>query len=106
MPDSPGVPGWFIAAFVIIALVGVGSTIARALYRQSRGVDPFFAKEQVEATIVNSELMRPREEHPHDAEQPHKSIEQRLTELEDLHSRGVISDEELRAARANVLEHG
>jgi hypothetical protein len=106
MPDSPGIPGWFVGVVIIIALVGVGSAIARARYRQSRGMDPFFAKEQVEAAIVNSELMRPREEHPHDAGQPHKSIEQRLTELEDLHSRGVISDEELRAARANVLEDG
>jgi hypothetical protein len=101
MDASPGIPGWFIGIFVIIALVGIGSAVARALYRQSRGVDPFFAKEQVEAAIVNSELMRPRE-----AEPTHKSIEERLTELDDLHRRGVISEEEHRAARAMVLAEG
>ena len=101
MDASPGIPGWFIGIFVIFALVGIGSAVARALYRQSRGVDPFFAKEQVEATIVNSELMRPRE-----AEPPHKSIEERLAELDDLHRRGVISEEEHISARAKVLAEG
>ena len=100
--DSPGIPGWFIAIFVIVVLVAIGSAIARAMYRSSRGVDPFFAKEQVEAAIINSELLRPRDEHlhdqypdddhphdehPHDTGSPHKSIEQRLAELEDLHGR-------------------
>ena len=106
MPDSPGIPGWFIGLIVIVAFVGIGSAIARGLYRQSRGVDPFFAKEQVEAAIVNSELLRPREAHASETYQPNKSIEQRLRELDDLHSRGVISDEELHAARAKVLSEG
>jgi len=35
-----------------------------------------------------------------------KSIEQRLAELEDLHSRGVITAEELHAARAETLAEG
>ncbi|MBF4613889.1 SHOCT domain-containing protein [Curtobacterium sp. VKM Ac-1376] len=34
---------------------------------------------------------------------PDRPLEQRLAELDDLHARGVISDEEHRAARAAAL---
>ena len=34
------------------------------------------------------------------------STEQRLAELEDLHQRGVISDEELAAGRAKIIGGG
>lgn len=37
---------------------------------------------------------------------PPRPIEERLTELDDLHRRGVISDEEHRAARARALADG
>jgi len=35
-----------------------------------------------------------------------KTIEERLAELDDLHRRGVISDEELKDARAKVISDG
>jgi len=37
---------------------------------------------------------------------PAKTVEERLADLDDLHSRGVISDEEHRAARAKVIAEG
>jgi hypothetical protein len=109
MPGSPdsgfsGIPGfgWFIAFFVIALLVVIGSAIARAVYRSSRGVDPFFAKEQIEAKIVNSELLKPAKSE----EKPEKTIEQRLAEIDDLHARGVISDGERAEARGKILAEG
>ena len=37
---------------------------------------------------------------------PHKSLEERLRELDDLHTRGVISEAEHATARAKVLADG
>ena len=100
MPQ-PGIPGWFIAIFIVMILVAIGSAIARAAYRSSRGVSPIFPREQVEAAIVNSQAMRPAE-----PEQPHKTIEERLAELDDLHSRGVISDDEWHEGRSKAISDG
>ena len=94
---GPGIPGWFIAVFIIVALVGIGSAIARARYLSSRGVSPFFVKEQVESAIVNSELLAPP------AARPDRTIEERLAELDDLHGRGVITDAELAEGRSKII---
>jgi hypothetical protein len=37
---------------------------------------------------------------------PRKSIEERLAELDDLHQRGIISDEELKDGRAKAIGDG
>ena len=37
---------------------------------------------------------------------PARTVEERLAELDDLHSRGVISDDEHRDARAKILSDG
>jgi hypothetical protein len=52
--QSSGFPGWFIAVFVLFLLIGIGSGIARFAYRKSKGVNPVFAREQLEAKIINS----------------------------------------------------
>jgi hypothetical protein len=101
MPGQPGIPGWFIAIFVIMIIVAIGTAIARASYRSSRGLNPFFPQDQVDATIVNSQIMRPAA-----PEQPAKTIEERLAELDDLHGRGVISDDEWHEGRSKAISEG
>jgi hypothetical protein len=96
MPGGgPGIPGWFIALFVIIAIAGIGTSIWRYSVLRSGGLNPFVAREQLEARL-NQSLTPP----PPPAE---KTIEQRLADLEDLHARGVITDEELTAGRAKII---
>jgi len=98
MPGGgPGIPGWFIALFVIVALAGIGTSIWRYSVLRSGGLNPFVAKEQLEARL-NQTLTTP----PSPRAQG-KSIEQRLAELGELHARGVITDEELAAGRAAII---
>ncbi len=97
---TPGIPGWFIALFVIFALVGVGTGIWRYTVLRSGGLNPFVAKEQLEARL-NQTLTTPPEPPPPPA--PAKSMEQRLADLGDLHARGVITDDELAAGRAAII---
>ncbi|MBO0833767.1 MAG: SHOCT domain-containing protein [Actinobacteria bacterium] len=92
---SPGIPGWFIAVFVIAAVVGISISIWRVSVLRSGGLNPFVAREQLEAKL-NQSLSTPHV----GAEQP---IEQRLAELQDLHARGVITDDELNAGRAKII---
>src|SRR6185437_14338660 len=75
-----GIPGWFSALFVIVAVAGVATTIWRMSVLRSGGLNPFVAREQLEARLNRSLQKRP----PEAAE---RSIEQRLAELEDLHER-------------------
>jgi hypothetical protein len=103
---SPGIPGWFIAIFVIVALVGVGTSIWRYSVLRSGGLNPFVAKEQLEARL-NQSLTTPPSPPPTlippPPPPPATSIEQRLAELGDLHARGVITDDELAAGRAKII---
>jgi len=66
---------------------------------RSGGLNPFVAKEQLEARL--NQTLGQTLTTPPAAEG--KSIEQRLVELEELHSRGVITDEELTAGRAKII---
>jgi hypothetical protein len=95
MPGGTGIPGWFIALFVIAAIVGIGTSIWRFSVLRSGGLNPFVAREQLEARLNQTLTPAPPAETG--------SIEQRLAELEDLHNRGVISDEELTAGRARII---
>lgn len=88
-----------VALLVIVAVAGVATTIWRMSVLRSGGLNPFVAREQLEARL-NQSL---QERSPEAAE---RSIEQRLAELEDLHERGVISDAELTAARAKIIADG
>ncbi|HXB48920.1 MAG TPA: SHOCT domain-containing protein [Streptosporangiaceae bacterium] len=101
MPGGgPGIPGWFIALFVIVALAGIGTSIWRYSVLRSGGLNPFVAKEQLEARL-NQTLTTPPA--PPSPRAQGKSIEQRLAELGELHARGVITDEELAAGRAAII---
>jgi Short C-terminal domain len=94
-PPSPGIPGWFIAIFVIVGVCGIGAGIWRFAVLRSGGLNPLVAREQLEARLAQSQLLTPAA--------PGKSIEQRLAELDDLHARGVITADEHAAARAKVI---
>ena len=94
-PPAPGIPGPFIALVVIAALCSVGFGIWRFSVLRRGGLNPFVAKEQIEARIAQSQLLTPVT--------PEKSIEQRLAEVDDLRNRGVITDEEHTTARAKII---
>jgi hypothetical protein len=107
MPDgSPGIPGWIIALVVIALLTGVGTSIWKFSVLRSGGLNPFVAREQLEARM-NQRLTTPTAPPPPATGSPAapagKSIEQRLAELQDLHARGVITAEELAAGRAKII---
>jgi hypothetical protein len=98
----PGVgdfPAWFTVMFVvvavlIVAIVGLGVTIAlrsRRVLRDS-GLDPLAAGAQMVARISRGPLATPAQ-----------SLEQRLSELDDLHRRGLITAAEHDAARTAAL---
>ena len=95
-PLSPGIPGWVIGWVIFVVLVGVVSFLVRFSVLRRSGLNPFVAKEQLEAKLAQS-LDRKA------SEQPQKTTEERLAELDDLHRRGVITDEELREARLKVI---
>lgn len=98
-PDTPGIPGAFIAIFVIIVIIGIGGAVWRAVVLSRGGLNPFVAKEQLEARLAQRLAER---EAPLRAQQG-KSVEERLAELDDLHERGVISNEERAAGRAKII---
>jgi hypothetical protein len=99
---GPGIPGWFIGLVVIIAIVGIGTSIWRYSVLRSGGLNPFVAREQLEAKLNQNLTAPPAPPAPPSA----KSVEERLAELADLHSRGVITDEELAAGRAKIIGAG
>ena len=91
-----------IAFFVLFAVMFVSIVIVMVLAagRSKRalragGLDPLAAEAQLAARAANSDLLAPR-----------RSLEERLRELDDLRSRGVISDEEHATARAKALAEG
>jgi hypothetical protein len=90
-----GIPGWFIALIVIVAIAGIGTSIWRFSVLRSGGLNPFVAREQLEARLNQTLTSAPPA--------GNGSIEERLAEVEDLHNRGVISGEELTAARAKII---
>jgi hypothetical protein len=99
MFDGSGPPAWWVAGVVCIIVAGVVSFIVRATVLRQGGLRPFAAREQLEAKLA-------RELDRRSASPPPRTVEERLTELDDLHRRGVISDQERHDARAKVLSDG
>jgi cytochrome c-type biogenesis protein CcmH/NrfG len=99
---SAGAPTWFVAFFIICAvaaLIGAGFRLLAAarrykVYRRA-GLSPLTHNAQIEAKIAQARFKTES-----------KSVEQRLTELDDLCQRGVISDSERAQARARILADG
>ena len=63
------------------------------------GLDPYVAKEQLQAQLAR----HLRSSATPASGQPARTIEERLTELDDLHDRGVITAEERAAGRAKII---
>ena len=98
--DTPGEADLFVglfAGFVLLFFAFVLTTIIAGIVRSRRvlkdaGLDPLAAEAQLAVALSRGPLMAPA-----------VPLEQRLTELDDLHRRGVISDAEHATARAKVL---
>lgn len=98
-PESDLFDGWFGIAFGVVAALAILTTLTIvlvALYRgkrmADRGQNPLTMQEDIAYQAMQSRTLA-----------PDKPLEQRLAELDDLHARGVISDEEHRSARAEAL---
>ena len=85
----------FLVVFVLVVVFSAYSAIRNWRTLKTAGLDPMTAHAQIAGQLANSELLAVE-----------KSTEQRLRELDDLHARGVINDEEHRAARAAALTDG
>ena len=89
----------FFVVFVFM-FIGIVFFMALSAARSKRaleagGLDPLAAEAQLAARAANSQLLAPR-----------RSLEDRLAELDDLRSRGVISEVEHATARAKALADG
>lgn len=108
--NNPMVPQGFDVVMTVIAVggvvvvLGVIAAIVVAVYRAQRmakrGQNPLTLHEDLAYQASRSATLAPASA-PSRPTTP--SLEQRLAELDDLHRRGVISDEEHRTARADVL---
>jgi hypothetical protein len=100
VPTNSGLPGWWIAAFVIAAVLAVGGGIWRWAVLRQGGLNPFVAREQLEV-LAAQRLTRDAADAS--LKPAPKTVEERLAELDDLHSRGVITDAERTEARAKII---
>lgn len=83
-----------IFAVLFILFVGFIIYIAVRNYKATRnaGFDPFTLQTDVATRLAGSQMLAPK-----------KTTEQKLTELDDLLARGVISREEYTQARSQAL---
>ncbi len=102
VPQAFDVVGTMIAIGGVVVVLGIVASIAVAVYRTQRmakrGQNPLTLQEDLAYQASRSATLAPVVPAP-----VAPSLEQRLAELDDLHRRGVISDEEHRTARADVL---
>lgn len=96
---NPVIPGAFDAIMIVGAVVvflGFVTVVGLIVYRSTRlmrrGQNPITLQEDLMTQAMRSQTLAPR-----------RSTEERLVELEDLHARGLISDDEHRAARMDLL---
>jgi hypothetical protein len=105
--DGTGIPGIFVAFFVLVVVLGIGSTIwrvstARRIAR-ANGIDPRDAtavtlldQDGLAATYLGAGLQRGRG--------GTRTTEERLADLEELRAGGSITEDEYRAARQRILD--
>ncbi|HEX3336129.1 MAG TPA: SHOCT domain-containing protein [Jatrophihabitans sp.] len=114
-PDQGfGIPGWFIALFILGALLSVGTwiwriSVARKI-AEDAGLDPntatavtMLSKDGVDAAYLASTLSsRPRPQSPPPGQRP-KSAEERLQELQVLKEKGLVTQDEYEVQRQKIL---
>lgn len=108
-----GVVGLFWVLFVVGAVVAVAIGIRRLAAYHRHGIDPTTVDVDLAARVLRSEALAPPsaatptasggDEPPAEGARAPRSVEERLAELDRLHRAGVISDDEHRDARADVL---
>lgn len=117
-PAGPGVPPGFVAFFILIILLGVGTTIwrvslAREVARDS-GMDEdqataitLLSDNGLDATYLASHL-RPRpgqEQGPVASPPPQgRTVNERLRELQQLRDEGLVTHDEYEARRNEILD--
>jgi hypothetical protein len=112
-PDQGfGIPGWFVAFFVLAVLASAGTflwriSVARKI-AEDAGLDPntatavtMLSKDGVDAAYLASTLA-PRQPSPDPTHRP-KSAEERLEELQLLKDKGLVTQLEYEAQRQKIL---
>ncbi|WP_169581296.1 MULTISPECIES: SHOCT domain-containing protein [Microbacterium] len=107
---NPGLPAAFagiFAVFFVIALIGLAVSVYIGIRKYAvikrAGHDPLTVDAALAAKVLDSDVLRPAPAEAAGGRAPAKSLEERLSEIDDLHTRGVISDDERGAARAAIL---
>lgn len=85
----------FVIAVIFIAFVWARNYKAA----KNAGFDPFTLETELAVRAANSGLLAPAQQAP----QTHKSLEQKLTNLDRLLAKGSITSEEHKAARLKLL---
>jgi hypothetical protein len=97
--------GALFGLVVVVAIAGVifSAVVGMRKYRvlKDAGVDPLTVDAAIAAKVLRSDVLAPAT--PTVTPTPEKTLEERLAELDDLHARGVISDDEHRDARSAAL---
>jgi Short C-terminal domain len=114
MGPGPGIPGWFIAVFIVFVMAAIGMTIWRVSVArrmaEDAGLDPkratavaMLSNDGIDATYLASTLAsHSRAQPPHPA-QVAKTAEQRLQELQALRDKGLVTDDEYETQRQKIL---
>jgi hypothetical protein len=120
-PDAGGggIPGWFVGLFVLVALIGIGTTIWRVTtaqkLAQKSGMDPGLAtqmtllsKDGLDATYLAASLRG--DQHPAEpggaeaSAAPAPTTAARLTDLQGLLDRGLVTQAEYDARRQAIID--
>jgi hypothetical protein len=108
-----GIPGWFVALFVLAGVTGIGITIwrvtmARGIARQA-GMNPntatavtLLGNDGLDAAYLAANLRNRPTTAPADVPSP-RTTEERLGELQRLKDQGLVTDEEYDAQRKAIL---
>jgi hypothetical protein len=96
-----------VAALIVVVFVRTGIYLARRrrVLREA-GFDPMVAGVQMGARLANSALFNPPAppgQAPAQPAEPERTVQQKLADLQDLFDRGVITSDELRAARLKII---
>jgi hypothetical protein len=108
------IPGWFVAVFVLIVVMGVGTSIWRISVArkiaEDAGLDPntatavtLLSKDGVDAAYLASTLASHARQQPPQATPPPKSAEERLHELQALRDKGLVTPDEYETQRQKIV---
>ena len=105
-----GPPGWWVAFFVIVVILAIGASIARTSWvrdmAKRRGLDP---DDAAKAAFYGGDLglaatYLKGDEPSAGQDVPARPAAERLAELADLRTQGLISDEEFAQRRQEIID--